>query len=209
VTPASRLSGGGAARTCRAGEAGQFLLELVIAASIACVLGGAAAPHLAAQRDAATAAAAARHVGALMHDLRARSLRHGTTTALVFRTDGLSIAFAAFVDGNRNGVLSADIVRGADRQVTPWGSLGDDFPRASFGIIPGATDPDSGAPLVGTPLKIGGSGILSFGPDGTSTSGTLYIRGPGAQQFALRALGATGRTRVLRFDPVPGTWTSP
>jgi hypothetical protein len=42
-------------------------------------------------------------------------------------------------------------------------------------------------------------------PDGTATSGTLYLQGKRAQ-YAVRVLGATGRTRVLAFDRERQTW---
>jgi hypothetical protein len=56
-------------------------------------------------------------------------------------------------------------------------------------------------------VRIGTSRILTLGPDGTATSGTLYLHGRRAQ-FAVRILGATGRTRLLRFDPGGRRWVS-
>lgn len=206
---ANGLLGVAKARGQRTGEAGHSLIDLLGAAALAVTIGAMAAPHVAAHRDAVHAAAAARHLAALAHGTRAWAMRHGTHTALVFRTDEAGITYAAFIDGNRDGVRTADIARAVDRQVTPWDSLGHHFPRTAFGILAGATDPESGATLSGSPLKIGGSGILSFGPDGTVTSGTLYVRGPGPQQYALRFLGATGRTRLLRFDPATRAWAAP
>ena len=55
---------------------------------------------------------------------------------------------------------------------------------------------------------IGSSRILTLGPDGTATSGTLYVRGRRGQ-YAVRILGITGRTRVLRFHPGTGQWITP
>jgi hypothetical protein len=52
-------------------------------------------------------------------------------------------------------------------------------------------------------LRIGASGILMLGPDGTATSVTLYARGRRGQ-YAVRILGVTGRTRVLRFHAGTG-----
>jgi type II secretory pathway pseudopilin PulG len=194
--------------TRRAGEAGHLLVELLATLAAVMVLGGMAVPHLAGQRDAINAASAARHVGALTYEMRAESLREGRYAGLQFQTGDAGIRFASFVDGNRDGIRAADIARGVDTQVTTWAYLGDNFPRVAFGIAAGVTDPESGAPLAGSPLKIGGSGILSFGPDGTATSGTLYVRGPGEQQYAVRILGATGRSRVLRFDFRRKTWAT-
>jgi len=105
-----------------------------------------------------------------------------------------------FADGNHDGVRSADMAAGIDRQVSAWVRIGDQFPRTAFGFAAGVTDPDSGSPLSGSPLKLGGSNVLSFGPAGGATSGTVYVRGPARQQYAVRLLGATGRSRLLRFD---------
>ena len=54
-------------------------------------------------------------------------------------------------------------------------------------------------------IRVGSSRILTLGPDGTATSGTLYLHGRRGQ-YAVRVLGATGRTRVLRFDTGTGRW---
>ena len=57
-------------------------------------------------------------------------------------------------------------------------------------------------------MRIGRSRILTFTPIGTATSGTLYLRGRGSIQFAVRVLGATGRTRVLRYDARLRKWVA-
>jgi hypothetical protein len=46
--------------------------------------------------------------------------------------------------------------------------------------------------------------MLSFSPTGTSSSGTVYLRGRAARQRAVRVLGGTGRIRSYDFDF--GTW---
>jgi glutamate synthase domain-containing protein 3 len=57
------------------------------------------------------------------------------------------------------------------------------------------------------PVKLGASNLLSFTPLGTSTSGSVFVRGRDGSQFAVRVLGATGRARVLRYVPHSGEWT--
>ena len=47
-------------------------------------------------------------------------------------------------------------------------------------------------------VRIGSSRLLTMSADGTATSGTLYIRGRRGQ-YAVRVLGATGRTRMLQY----------
>jgi type II secretory pathway pseudopilin PulG len=181
-------------------------VEVVAAAAVAAIVGAAAVPPLAAQRDEIHAAGAARHMAALIRLTRAESLRRGVHVALVFHLSDRDYRFAMFADGNYDGIRTADIAAGIDRQVTSWARIGDQFPRAAFGIVPGVSDPDSGTRLSGSPVKLGGSNLLSFGPDGGATSGTLYLRGPAGQQYAVRILGATGRSRLLRFDFGEGRW---
>jgi hypothetical protein len=48
--------------------------------------------------------------------------------------------------------------------------------------------------------------LMSFTPIGTATSRTLYLRGRDASQYAVRVLGATGRTRVLRYVTATRQW---
>ena len=199
------------ARGChggRRGEAGTSLLDALLAIAVAVILGAWSMPAFVGQRDSLHAAGAARHVAALVHAARVESLKRGVHVALVFDPSSPNSRFAMFADGNHDGVRSADTAAGIDRQVSAWVRIGDQFPRTAFGFAAGVTDPDSGSPLSGSPLKLGGSNVLSFGPDGGSTSGTIYLRGPAAQQFAIRLLGSTGRCRLLRYDFRARRWVA-
>jgi hypothetical protein len=187
-------------------ETGTSLVEILAAAAVAVILVAVSVPAIGSQRGALQAAAAARHVSGLVHAARAEALARGVHVALVFQPSPPDFRFALFADGNYTGVRNADITDGLDRQVSSWVRLGDQFSGARFGIVPGTTDPDSGTALTGSPLKIGGSGVLSFGPAGGTTSGTLYVRGSGGQQYAIRILGSTGRSRVLRYQAVERRW---
>jgi type II secretory pathway pseudopilin PulG len=189
-----------------AGASGTSLVEVLVAAAVCMAIGAAALPRLATHRDRILAAAAARHVASRVYLTRAESLKRGVHVGMVFVNAGAGFRYGTFADGNRNGVRSAEITQGVDRQVTSWETLNDHFPGASFGILPQVTDPDTGSPVGGTPLKLGGGALLSFGPGGGATSGTLYVRGAGEQQYAVRVLGATGRSRVLRFDFTSRRW---
>ena len=40
-----------------------------------------------------------------------------------------------------------------------------------------------------------------------ATSGTIYLRGRDGSRVAVRVLGATGRTRVLRYVVPTGDWS--
>jgi hypothetical protein len=48
--------------------------------------------------------------------------------------------------------------------------------------------------------------LFSFSPLGTSSSGTFYLTGKDGSRFAVRVLGATGRSRLLRYVPASDEW---
>jgi hypothetical protein len=76
----------------------------------------------------------------------------------------------------------------------------------ALGILDGVPDAD-GQPANGPDgVRLGASKLLSMNPDGTASSGTLYLHGRGRTQYAVRVLGVTGRVRVLKFDFVKGKW---
>ncbi len=185
------------------------LAELAIALGVVSALAATAVATGGGSRDALAAAGAARYLASRIHQIRATSLTRAAHVALVFRPDGTDFCYATFVDGNRNGVRTADIASGTDRQVERCERLGDHFAGVTFSIGPGVTDPDSGTPVTGPPLRLGGSSVLSFGPDGGSTSGSAYLRASSGPQYVVRIFGTTGRTRVLRFDARTGRWRLP
>ena len=49
-------------------------------------------------------------------------------------------------------------------------------------------------------------GALSFSPDGTATTGSLYLRSRDGTRFAIRVLGVTARVRIERFVPARNDW---
>lgn len=194
---------------CRARPAGASLVELLVAVGVVAVLAGAAAPGLTSGRDEVRLAGAASYLAVLVQQTRSEAVTRGETVALQFGGNGAVPSCARFLDGNRNGVRTAEIARGVD---VPLGSpvrLADHFPGVEFGLVPGVTDIETGAPLAGSGIRLGAGGLLSFAATGSSTSGTVYLRGPGRRQYAIRVLGATGRVRVLRFDDERRRWVVP
>jgi hypothetical protein len=135
------------------------------------------------------------------------AIKRSTTVAVRFEGDGAAIGFRLYVDGNRNGVRTADITSGIDWPLGPSDRLGDHFRETSFGAAAHVPAIDGeGAPPGDDPIRFGVSNLLSYTPDGTATSGTAYIRGAGSAQFAVRVLGATARTRLLEYRAVDGRW---
>ncbi len=198
----------GAARP-RASQRGTTLAELLIVLAAMMVVGALAVPTVGSRRDELAAAGAARHLATLLQHGRMDAIRRATHVAYRFQAVAAGIRYALFVDGNGNGLRTADIGRGVDAQVSPWESLSDHFTGVTFSIAPGVTDIDSGSSIAGDPVRLSGSELLSFSPTGTATSGTLYLSGRTGQQYAVRVLGATGRVRILRYVWGQNQWASP
>jgi hypothetical protein len=135
-------------------------------------------------------------------------VKHSTRVGLRFEPVGGDYRFGEYADGNGNGVRSADIAAGADPELAPRAFLRDLFPSVAFGLRGGIPDLDGTRSTAESDgIRIGVSRILTLGPDGTATSGTMYVKGRRGQ-YAVRVLGATGRTRVLFFNPGTQRWIS-
>ena len=179
---------------------GYSVLELLMVVSVSIVISGAAIPLANNGVDRTRAAGAVRYVAGRMASARFEAVRRSAYVAIQFVQHGDGFWLRTYVDGNRNGVLSGDITRGIDTPLTPDERLDHHFPGITFGILPNVTGLDPGQPFnAGDPVQIGSSTLLSFSPLGSSTSGTLFIRGQRGTQFAVRVLGATGRTRTIEF----------
>lgn len=186
---------------------GYSLPELMIVVWLVSILCAMAVPPLLAILDDFRAAGAARYMSGRLQDARMEAATRSADVALRFTHTAGRYGYAVYMDGNRNGVRTRDIERGTDRQIQPLERLVDQFSGADFGTVPGLPPVDPGSPPPGTdPIKLGSSDILTFSALGTSSSGSLYIRGRRNAQYAIRVLGTTGRTRVLKFDQRAQRW---
>ena len=185
---------------------GYSLLEVLMAITVMVIVGGAAIPLAHNSVDRTRAAGAASYVAGRMAMARFEAVRRSAHVAIQFieRPDGYWLQ--TYVDGNRNGVLTRDIARGIDPPITTNERLDYHFTGVAFGIQPSVTGIDPGPFDASDPVQIGSSTLLSFSPTGSSTSGTLFILGLRGNQFAVRVLGATGRTRILEFNFGSATW---
>lgn len=177
-----------------------FVIGLVATvASTAALEGRAAVTHM-------RTASAGRFLLALLQDVRTRAIERGCDTALRVRRDDSGYSLLLYEDGNRNGVLSADIASGVDAQVGPRVRLPERFPGVDFGAEPGLPGVD-GSPAPGNdPVRLGTSDGVTFSPSGTTSTGSLYVRGPGGLQYVVRIFGETGRVRVLKFHSATRRW---
>jgi prepilin-type N-terminal cleavage/methylation domain-containing protein len=194
------------ARRLRGPTPGFTILELLFALAIAGTLTTIAVPQGLRALDDFRTRAAARYLAQRLVDARLGAIKRSLAQGLRFEISTPDYRVTTVVDGNANGLRTADIQKGIDRTLTQPEMVGTHFQDVVFGILDGVPDAD-GQPANGTDgVRVGVSKLLAMNPDGTSTSGTLYLHGRDRAQYAVRVLGVSGRVRVLKFDHVRRRW---
>jgi type II secretory pathway pseudopilin PulG len=186
---------------------GYSLVELVFVVGLAATLAAVAIPQLITGLDDQRALIAARYVAARFQRARMEAVMRSAMVAVQFTETAGGYTFAEYVDGNRNGVLAVDMQSGVDWRHGAIERLPDLFTGVDFGASPAlpAIDP-GGAPPGSDPIRLGAANRASFSAAGTATPGTVYIRGRSGAQYAVRILGETARTRIVRFDRNTHRW---
>jgi type IV fimbrial biogenesis protein FimT len=190
---------GGASRRPRPARAGTphgyTLVELMFSAGLVAILVAAAIPQLTAGVERSRTVGAARYLASRLALARAQAVARSANVALLLTASEGTFVVGTYADGNGDGVRTRDITAGIDSSVGVQVRLSDLFPR----VVLFLNDPAVTSTFDTTAL-------MSFSPLGTASSRTLYLRGADGSQYAVRVLGATGRTRVLRFVASNGAW---
>jgi len=156
--------------------------------ALVAVISAVAIPISLAGVDRSRGWASARYVAARLVRVRALAVSHGAAVAVQFEGGNAQIDLSSFADGNHNGVSSREIATGLDPRL--------EGPTRLSALFPGVvTDFDAEAPR-----------LFSFSPDGTSTSGTVYLASRDGTRFAVRVLGMTARVRVERYIAARDLW---
>jgi type II secretory pathway pseudopilin PulG len=180
---------------------GYSMVELAVVVGLTVTTTAAALPQLLAGLDDARVAGAARYLSARFYDARIEAVSRSSEVALRFTATAAGYVYAVYVDGNGNGVLAHDIEHNVDRQLHAPEQLASQFRGVEFGTLPGLPAIDVGSPAPGDdPIRFGAGNMVSFSALGTSSPGTLYVKGQGNTQYAIRVVGATARVRIFRFD---------
>jgi hypothetical protein len=182
------------------------LLELVFVTGMAVTASAVAVPQYLAALDDFRTAGAARYVSARLQRARMEAVLRSAEVALRFTPAGTGYTYEAYVDGNRNGVLARDILRSIDHPIGATERLSAQFTGVDFGAIPKLPGIDGGTPPGSDPIRLGAGNTASFSAAGTSSAGTVYIRGRRDSQYAVRIFGDTGKTRLLKFDRATWQW---
>lgn len=188
---------------------GTSFVEIVLSVGLVATLIGLSVSVISHGVEATRAASAARYLLFELRLARVRAVTRSRVVALRFERDGRDFwTITPYADGDGDGVRITDIRAGIDRRVGPSERLAQKFPGVRFGILAGVHG-IGGTPLdPGDPLVIGSTDLVSFSPEGSATSGTLYVRDRVSHQYAVRILGVTGRVRLLEYSFASGTWVA-
>jgi prepilin-type N-terminal cleavage/methylation domain-containing protein len=170
-----------------AGKAGYTLIEAMLVCAIVAVVSAIAVPVSLAGVNRARGWAGTRFVATRRVRARAQAVGRGAAEALRFDGGGADTTLTSFVVGNRSGVLPRDIDAGLDPRL--------DGPVPLGSLFPGVAITDDGGPR-----------LFSFSPDGTATTGSVYLQSRDGSRFAVRVLGATARVRIERYVTARDVW---
>jgi Tfp pilus assembly protein FimT len=166
------------------------------------IVSATAIPQLLVGLDRSRAIAAARYLAQQCGSARFQAVGQGRYVAVRFTQAGNDYVAQMFIDGNHNGVRAADIAAGIDTPLREGVTLSAVFSGARI-----ALDPALGLGV--NPIRLSGTSFLSFSPAGAATAGSVYVLGRDGTQLVVRVLGATGRTRVLRYQSAANAWEQP
>ena len=147
----------------------------------------------------------ARELTVLMERSRWKALNERRYAGIVFSVQNGIYQAAFHVDGNENGIRTADVREGIDPLIEPPIRLtrgsGDMHAGILSSTIP-QIPPRSGViDQPDDPVKFGRSDIVSFSPMGDSSSGTLYLACVSQKQmYAIVVFGPTARMNIWRFS---------
>jgi len=145
---------------------------------------------------------------------RSYAVRHNANVGVKFHPGegGAPTTWSLYLDGDGDGVRSADVEAGVDPPVpAPGGGRQRPARFASgigFGFPAGELPRDPSGRRLGRrddPIRFNRSDIAAFGPLGTATPGSLYLT-DGALLAAVRVTGRSGHVRVLIYDAEAQRW---
>jgi hypothetical protein len=197
-------------RTCAVTrECGWSLIELLFVVGLLGLVSGLAGVWVDDVVEGAREWGAVRFVAGRVRVVRAEAVRRSRAVAWQFVRGADGVRFRLCVDGDGDGVRSADLAAGVDVALGPWEALDQYFAGLEFGVAvggPGIEAGDAALEAGGDPLRIGSAEMLTFGADGAGSSGTLFLCSRRGRQFAVRVNGLTGRVRVFEYRVPLGRW---
>jgi Tfp pilus assembly protein FimT len=191
----------------RSSSRGLAFVDVVVVCALVAAVFGIAVPALVGVRHRGAPRLAARQLAARVQMLRLEALKRSAAVAVRFDPSRIGL-MATYADGDGDGVRQADVDSGIDPALTPEFEWDDVASGVTFQIARDVPSPDASGWLAAgsDPIRLGSTNFLTLSPGGSASSGTLYLAGRGGPQVCVRIFGATGRVRVLWFDPASNAW---
>ena len=196
----------------RHAQAGFNLVEIMVSIAVSIAIAALGLPLLFAWASGLRVELAAGEMTGILHLARIYSARHGVKVAVKFRTeDSGVVTYALYVDGDGDGVRTADIAKGIDPEARPPRRLAHLGRRIRFGFPAGNPPRDPGNPRrrmkrLDDPIRFNRSDLASFNPRGTATPGTIYLTDGRRHLAAVRVNNRSGKISVLYYDPEEEIW---
>lgn len=189
---------------------GFTLIEIVVVVVIIGIIALCAVPAFATYRRRASMTSEATELRTIFRAARSRAIATAHHVGVKFVRSGGEWTYSLYDDGNGNGIRSDEIASGVDRRYAGPSVLMPQFRIATIALLTTTIRDPDGDPLQPTDaaVQFGRSGICSFSPTGSASSGTVYITDGAGEIAAVRVYGATGRVRVLRYDRAQRRWQS-
>jgi hypothetical protein len=191
---------------------GHSLPDVLAVLAVVGLAASAAVPAVGEAVANARTGAGARQMALAFQAARWTAVATGVSHGLFFEHDAVGWRWTLVRDGNGNGLRVAEVRSGRDEVVEGPRRLEQRVNGAALGFPPGRRFPriPPAHGLLeddGDPVRFGGGDLVSFGPLGTSTSGTLYVTDRRRTLFAVVLYGTTVRVRVWRWDTRRERWT--
>ena len=186
-----------------ASAAGLSLIEVLLALSLTLAAAGAAIPAMFEIDRTLKLRAAAGFIAGYLQQARLDALNRGKAVGIRFREAAGDWHLGSYVDGNGNGIRTADIASRVDAEVEQEVAFRARCPAVRVARLEGVPDV-SGVPG-GSAVRFGPTDIATFDADGSASSGSVYLT-DGQTQLAVTVTPATGRVRVRRWDRGVRAW---
>ena len=146
----------------------------------------------------------AREIVDLLEFCRWRAISEGSYAGAIMTETNNTYEASIFLDGNNNGIRNADVLSGVDRRLRGPVQLRRALGDVNLGFldtpVPQIPPRRGFIPDVDDPIKFGRSDIISFSPQGDSSSGTIYLACHSQNEmYALVLFGATSRLTLWRL----------
>lgn len=193
-------------------ERGASLVELTVVVALVAISAAVVLPAASRVREAGRVEAGARTIAGFFVARRFGAVAGSRSLGLHFEEDTEGWGWREAIDRNGNGIRTAELGGGVDAYGSGPLRLERWVPGVRVGLLADRSVPEAppGTGVLapgGDPVRFGASDIVSFSPDGRSSSGTLYVTDGRDGLCAVVLFGPAVRARVWRWRPELGRWT--